>query len=362
MRIGIVTPYDNRNLGNRLQNYALQQVLLDYAEDVITIRNKPALPSIADRFRRGCPLADSVWFNRLLGEKRKARLLEFNRAYLHMSKKCYWYNRHWEKLHPEDSCDRYCAGSDQVWNPQLDRSGTFSYLGFAPGERTFSYAASFGIDRLPMEKRAAAARGLNHIASLSVREREGKKIAEELTGRTDVQILPDPTLLLTARQWARIARKPSISLPDGYLLTYFLGDVPEKRRELLRQTAAEKHWVLVDLMDPGSAFYAIGPDEFLYTIRHANLVCTDSFHGSVFSFLYQRPLWIFEREGDGAGMGCRLRELTETYCLQHCVAKENLLPGIPEKADYSAGYARLQEERLQARKYLEQVLRPEGGR
>lgn len=359
MKIGIVTPFDNRNLGNRLQNYALQQILTEYAEEVITLRNKPAQPSFLDRIRRGSPLAESVWLNRLLGEKRKARMLDFNRSYLRMSKKVYWYNRDYSSLHPKDRCDWYCAGSDQVWNPQLGRSGMFSYLGFAPGERTFSYAASFGIEKIPPEYADAVARGLGHMGAVSLRENAGKKIVEDLTGRSDVKILPDPTLLLSAQQWDRIAAKPDTPLPDAYLLTYFLGELPPQRRESIIQTAAENHWDVIDVMDPASPFYAIGPDAFLSVIRQAALVCTDSFHGSVFSFLYQRPLWIFDREGEGAEMGCRLAAFTETYCLQHCRVRETALPQIPEKPDYSPGYARLREERLRARQYLREILLPE---
>jgi len=359
VKIGIVTPFDNRNLGNRLQNYALQQVLLRYAEEVITLRNKPALPSLADRLRRGCPLAESVWVNTLLGEKRKARLLQFNRAYLHMSKACYWYNKPDTALHPEDRCDWYCAGSDQVWNPDLGRSGMFSYLGFAPGERTFSYAASFGVDPIPLAQSSAVQQGLRHIRHLSLREQTGKAMAEELTGRKDIQILPDPTLLLTTAQWDVLARKPEMPLPKDYLLTYFLGEVSPDRRNALLRIAAEHSLVPVDLMDPGSPFYAIGPCEFLYAIRNAALVCTDSFHGSVFSFLYQRPLWIFDREGEGKTMGSRLDTLTETYSLQTFRVKETALPQLPEKADYSAGYTRLQEERRKAKQYLDRFLLPE---
>lgn len=359
MKIGIVTPFDNRNLGNRLQNYALQQVLRNYADTVITIRNKPALPSLMDRLRRSSPLAESVWVNRLLGEKRKARLLQFNRAYLLMSRKCYWYNRPLTSLAPEDRCDWYCAGSDQVWNPDLGRSGMFSYLGFAPQEQTFSYAASFGLEQIPPEYWRAVEWGLRYIRHLSLREAAGKKIVSDITGRTDAEILPDPTLLLTPEQWDLVAHQPEAQLPKRYLLAYFLGRVSSSRREMLLRLAEEQNLTLIDLMDPNSPFYAAGPGEFLYLIRHAALVCTDSFHGSVFSFLYQRPLLIFDREGEGETMGSRLDTLTETYGLQDCRVRDGCLPPIQVTADYSLGYARLQEERTRARNYLDRILQPE---
>lgn len=362
MKVGILTLYDNRNLGNRLQNYALQQVLLGYADAVITIRNKPALPSLADRLRRGSPLADTVWVNRLLGETRKANLLRFNRKYLHMSKGQYWCNRPCASLHPKDICDLYCVGSDQVWNPGLGRTSGFSYLGFAPDSRTFSYAASFGVDRLPQEQMDAVRAGLGHIRFLSVRETAGKKLAEELTGREDITVLPDPTLLLCPEEWNKIARKPKQPLPRKYLAAYFLGDCSSAQRKRLFQLAADNNWSVIELMQPDSPWQDIGPEEFLYLIRHAQLVCTDSFHGSVFSFLYQRPLMIFDQKGDGSNMNSRLDTLTETYALAACRVKESGMPQTVLQPDYGRGLAALQRERAKAAAFLDRVFRTEAER
>lgn len=362
MKVGILTLYDNRNIGNRLQNYALQQVLLRYADEVITIRNKPALSSLADRLRRGSPLAESMWLNTLLGEKRKARMLRFNQTYLHMSKGQYWFNRPCTSLHPEDVCDLYCVGSDQVWNPNLGRTSSFSYLSFAPQNRTFSYAASFGIEQIPKEHATAIREGLQHIRYLSVRETAGKKIIKMLTGRRNVEVLPDPTLLLTPEEWEKIARKPKRPLPQQYLLTYFLGDLSSEQRERVAQMAADNNWDVVALMGQDSPWQDIGPEEFLYLIRHAQLVCTDSFHGSVFSFLYQRPVMIFDRKGDGSTMGSRLDTFTEMYSLTDCRVRENNLPRLPLRPDYSAGFAALPRERAKATAFLDKVFQAEAGK
>lgn len=359
MKIGIVTPFDSRNFGNRLQNYALQQVLLGYGDQVVTIKNKPALPSLTDRLRRAAPLAESVLVNRLVGEKRKARFLQFNREYLHITRRGYWYNRRRGALRKEDTCDWYCAGSDQIWNPQLDREGDFNFLRFAQRERTFSYAASFGVAAVPEEKQEAVQKGLNHIRYLSVRETAGKRIVEELTGRTDAEVLPDPTLLLRLEDWEVVMKKTRRPLPEAYLLAYFLGDVPGERRSAISQRAEALGLEVVELMDRNSPFYESGPGEFLYLIRHAALVCTDSFHGGVFSFLFQRPLILFERAGEGNCMGSRLETLTKTYHLEACRAEGNSLPKIPASADYTQGYGVLQKERLRANAFLDRIFRSE---
>ena len=89
MKVGIVTVFDNNNQGNRLQNYALQQVLLRYADEVVPMKNKPWY-SKKSRIARMLPLAESVFFNRLLGMERRARLVEFSNRYVKLSRGCYW--------------------------------------------------------------------------------------------------------------------------------------------------------------------------------------------------------------------------------------------------------------------------------
>lgn len=361
MRIGIVTPFDSRNFGNRLQNYALQQILLQYAGEVITIKNKPCPRSLSRRLRQGTALAESILLNRLLGERQKAAILKFNREHLYLTRTLYWCSRGYGSLKKEDSCDWYCAGSDQIWNPNLHRAEGFNFLTFAPKERTVSYAASFGVEEIPEKYRASVAEGLNHIRHLSVRETAAAELVRQLTGRQAIPVLPDPTLLLRREEWDAIREPPAVPLPSNYLLSLFLGPLGQERAGAIRQEASRRGWVILSPLDRRSPFYRIGPGEFLHLISRAELVCTDSFHASVFSFLYQRPLVIFSREGEGSTMSSRLDTLVNTYHLQSCRALGDSLPPIPEKADYSRGFSQLEQERLRAKVYLDGIFRREEG-
>ena len=231
----------------------------------------------------------------------------------------------------------------------------FYYLGFAERDRTFSYAASFGIDKIPEEYVEDVRKGLEHIKYISVREDAGKRIVEELTGRTDVQVLVDPTMLLTTEQWDEVAEKPKNELPEKYLLTYFLGQVSENRRQKIEKKAAELGCQTIWLMDKKSPFYAIGPGHFVYLVKHAQMVCTDSFHGSVFSFLYGRPLAVFGREGSGEDMSSRLETLADKFSLRSCLVHNEDLSDVPVAPDYSEGYRALEIERKKSKAFLDMV-------
>lgn len=356
MKVGIVTVFDNNNHGNRLQNYALQQVLLRYADEVVTMKNKPWF-SDKSRIARMLPLAESVFFNRLLGMERRARLVEFTNRYVRLSRGCYWYDKAGQAPKKADRCDVYCVGSDQVWNPTMGRRGSFDYLAFAPEERTFSYAASFGIDQIPLEYRQPVADGLGHIKDISVREDAGKKIVEDLTGRTDAQVLVDPTMLLRREDWDRVIAKPKAAVPENYVLTYFLGKVSDSRRAVIEERARELGCAIIEVMDPNSPFYAVGPDEFVWLIKNAKYICTDSFHGSVFSFLYGRPFAVFAREDKGPDMGSRMKTFTAKFSLKGCAAAGDVLPAYEPEPDYSVGYAALEAERAKSRAFLDTVFK-----
>lgn len=354
MKIGIITIFDSENMGNRLQNYALQQVLKRYATQVVTIMNKPKPGSLQEQLKRKSPLAESIIANRLIGKTRKAQLLRFNKKYILTTKTMYWNNPSKAVIKSQDCCDYYCAGSDQVWNPLIGRS-SFDYLGFAPSEQTFSYAASFGIDEIPEEHRAAVSEGLQHIKHISVREDAGRKIVEELTGRTDAQVVVDPTMLLTVQEWDQVISNPRGDVPQNYVLTYFLGAVSEDRKAAIQARAKALGCELIELMDRNSPFYAVGPDEFVWLIKHAKYICTDSFHGSVFSFLYGRPFAIFAREGKGSDMGSRMKTFMAKFSLEHCAAMGNVLPEYRACPDYSVGYAALEAERAKSKAFLDTV-------
>lgn len=355
MRVGIVGIIDKNNFGNRLQNYALQVCLSRYSGDVLTIRNKQFLDVPWKNIIRRSAVVDSPAILRLTGMHRSAAHARFTKDYINTSKGCCWFNVEGTAPEVRNHCHLYCAGSDQIWNPDFGRWGMFNYLGFANPEQTFSYAASFGVDKIPAQYVADVRKGLQHIKYISVREDAGKRIVEELTGRTDAQVLVDPTMLLTTQQWDEIARKPKAQMPRKYVLTYFLGDVPCQRTESIRRKADQMGAQVIELMDKNSPFYAIGPSEFVYLIKHACLVCTDSFHASVFSFLYQRPVAIFDRKGSADNMGSRLQTLAAKFGLQSSLAVGDAMPDLPVDVDYTAGFAALDEERKKSKAFLDMV-------
>ena len=303
-KIGIITIFDENNYGNRLQNYATQEVLKSLNFDVETINN----------FNNK---ANSEYFEKMKNilPGRREKFLDFNNENLKITKELIIHDEVPEKFH--ERYDYFVIGSDQIWNHEFyDRFSDFCFATFAPKEKRVSFSASFGISNVPENAYNKYAR-LNELKAISVREDAGKKIVERITERNDCVVLLDPTMMLSADKWSSVMKKPEMLKNDKSILKYFLGNVSKERNDEIERFAKEHDCEIIDVLDKES-FYATGPSEFIYLIKNSFLVLTDSFHSCVFSIIFDRPFLIFERDEDGMrDMNSRIDTLLQKFELKN---------------------------------------------
>ena len=355
VEIGIVTINDDNNYGNRLQNYAVQQFCKKNDLKVETIKNRPLLndkENLSKKFKYYYRIKE-ILKNIKANLKRLKRLKcfrNFNKNIIFSKKFFNIENLSWGKKY-----DFFIVGSDQVWNPKFKRLSDFDLLAFAKPEQRIAFSASFGISELPENCKEKAKRELEKFKAISVREEKGKEIIEELTGRKDVQVLVDPTMLLTSEEWDKVAKKPEQLKTDKYILNYFLGKLSEKRKKEIERVANENNCEIINILDKNSPFYQTGPSEFLYLEKNAFLICTDSFHSSVFAILYNKPFIVFNREDNKVNMNSRIETLLKKFNLHNreftgTITKENL------KHDYTEAYKILKKEKEKSIKFLKEAL------
>lgn len=355
MKIGIVTINDNTNYGNRLQNYATQKVLkrcIANAE-VYTIRNSAVLNKKTNKIEYILRMIRNIQLSFLhtfkIDKNREKKFIEFNKNIIFSKKKFNWFD-----LKEYRNLDYCISGSDQVWNPNY-RLSEFDLLAFVEKSRRISFSASITTYTIPMNKQNYAKKYFNDFKAISVREDSGKKIVEELTGRTDVEVLVDPTMLLTPEEWDKVSKKPEQLNFDKYILCYFLGELSEQRKKEIERVAKENDCKIINILDKKDPFYETGPSEFLYLEKNAFLICTDSFHSSVFAILYNRPFIVFDREDSLVKMKSRLDTLIKKFELEDRwyegeIKKEQL------KTDYTKAYEILEKERKKSMNFLKRAL------
>lgn len=351
MKIGILTIFDNNNYGNRLQNYASQQILKKLGFGTYTFINdvncnfyEKYFVTISKKIIKKI-LMWRVNFNRNL---RTDNFKKFN-------DNIDFYKRNINILSKIDELDYVIAGSDQIWNPNFDRLSPVDLLCFVKPDKRIAFSASFGVNDIPDKMKKKVGKALKSFKAISVRENAGKKIVDELTGRTDVEVLIDPTMLLTADEWDKVSKKPTMLKNDRYILNYFLGNLSDERRNEINRVAKENNCEVINILDKESPFYECGPSEFLYLEKNAFLICTDSFHSSVFGILYNTPFLVFEREDNNASMNSRLDTLLSKFKLEDRrykgkITKKDL------KCDYKEAYNILDKERIKSMNFLKKAL------
>ena len=256
------------------------------------------------------------------------------------------------------------VGSDQLWLPSGNGTNFYNLM-FAPRAcNRIAYAASFGVSSIPAHQRKETAEYLEKIRHISLREESGKRIVKELTGR-DVPVILDPTMVITRKQWDEAV--PDQAVTDGeYLFCYFLGNNPSHREEasalaksLGLKIVTLRHldeYIASDEKFGDEAPYDVGPEEFVNLIRHAKYVCTDSFHGSVFSILYRKQFISFNRYGDGTNSrNSRLDTLFGNIGIDRRFHGD-LKGEIQREIDYDAVDSKLEGLRTRSDRFIREAL------
>jgi len=372
-KIGIVTLTNYFNYGNRLQNYALEEILKRYSKEVetlvipnITTNSHGTKHYVKKLFSQPLSKTAKAFANKIRGKtkkflnkdilrEREYRFKEFSQNYIK--------ERHFNSLYEineiSDEFDYIVTGSDQVWNPNFIKNREqYYFLQFVEKEKRIAYAPSFGISEIPEEIRQKYKEWLSSIPYISVREKEGAKIIKELTGR-DVPILVDPTLLLNKEEWLKIAKEHKNKPKSKYLISYFWGKIPKERKALIKRIAKKYNLQIVNIASlSDKKTYTADPSEFIDYINSASLVLTDSYHGSIFSILMGTPFFVFERIG-GPSMYSRIRTLLEITKLKNREEKDIDLNKNLLEMDFSHVQNILNEERKKSFDFLKKAMRIE---
>ena len=373
-KIAIVTLSGYFNYGNRLQNYALQETLEGLNFDVETIKNnntkiisKPR-GSLLSRIKGKSPVLIykilknkfSTYRHRDIIEKRTEMFKEFTIKYI-KEIDCMILDKGIIKHLPFEY-DYFVTGSDQVWNPDYLLGTSTNFLTFAPADKRISYAASFGISTIPSKWVADYKKCLSNMKHLSVREEAGAKIIKDLTGR-EAPVHIDPTLLLTKEKWLSIAKEANNKPKGSYLLTYFLGGVPEIYKKQIKRIVEENKLEIINLGDiKERETYMTGPSEFIDYINSCSVLYTDSFHGSVFSILLEKPFVVCDRKDtdNDSSMYSRINTLLDKFNLNSRRIENIKTDEEIFNIDYTHIPHILEKEREKAFNYLKEALDMKG--
>lgn len=380
-KIGVCCVFNHRNYGSMLQTLATVEKLesMGYDYEIIhytkkltldlLLRSLDRIPEeIRTRVRRKNKnkkmdtypeIKDSIKIrNSYFDNFRKSRFTKVSKPY----------NTFKELQNAAKNYSAVLIGSDQLWVPKGYSTGFFNLLFVPENVPKLAYATSFGVSEIPKNKRKAAKYFLNRMDYISVRELRASEMIKELTGR-EVPTVVDPTILFTGEEWKEIITEKKVVENEKYIFCYFLGNNPEQRLEVEKLKKATGYKIVFiphldefiesDIKFGDKQLYNVGPEEFVNLIRNAEYVCTDSFHGSVFSILNHKKFVTFNRfkTTDRNSRNSRIDSLLQQTNLSERRYDGNLVEQIVKDIDYDKVESRLTKMREKSEDYLEMALK-----
>lgn len=370
-KVGIMTHHRFYNQGTMLQAYALQKKiellgceaeLIDYKEIIHgTIGNRI--------YKRIChPLATIEEIRKIVNAKKNQDKIKrsqerYDEFYKNLNIGSEKYNSQEELRRTPPNYDIYMVGSDQTWNPYLPINTEAYYLSFVPeGKKKTSYAPSIGVNQIPEEKKTLMKKWLTNFEQISCREKNGCELLENILN-TKVEEVLDPTFLISESEWNAVSIERTIK--EKYMICYFLGNNSnniENAEKIAKLLGLKTYYIYTydsKINKNLNYLFDVGPAEFLGLIRNADFVCTDSFHGSVFSIIFNKQFCSFTKRKDkGESDNNRIYKLLDLFNI-----KERYISQDKEivkfdicNIDYKKVNSILEKERIKSENYLKKCL------
>jgi len=377
-KVGIVTYYEIYNYGSFLQAFAMQKTLesMGYCVSILKFDESQFLYKIKMKFAIVFKLLiwpqyiKSVLALRRMGKNSKADL---SSKTIKMFKNSIQKELNIEKDTFEGFKRRgktnefiaFICGSDQIWSPLGIYLRKHKFLEFAPKNKRIAYAPSFGINYIPKYNAIKIKRNLGNIKCLSIRETAGKDIIKKLVG-LEAEVVLDPTLMVRDEFWKKLIKKSDNTKKD-YVVCYFLSTPKENVYDEIIKYANnleleiiyfpyEKFFENCD----SAKFIELDPFNFLETLANSKIVFTDSFHGTAFSVIFEKPFITFSRNHlNEYNQEARITSFLDSVKLIQRYKKNVIESGLNSelmKCDFSEAKKLLNEQRIKSIKFLNESL------
>lgn len=336
MKIGILTQRLYVNYGGLLQCFALQTTLrsLGHEAEVLQRWFPQNKNTFRNRLVNHCKqlfffMLYRKWYHYITeSERRKIsqHTSYFIEKYICPRSPRFFHTASMKQYVEKNGFEGYVVGSDQVWRPCYSPCIGNYFLDFTIGKnvRRVSYAASFGVDSneytdAQLKKFAPM---LHLFNSVSVREKSGINLCNDYF-HSKAQLVLDPTMLLEKEDYERLIVEENEPKSSGNLFCYFLDKTPEKLevvRELETKQFLKSFRVMPKRTDTENL--CNNTEDYIYPsvtkwlrgFKDSEMVLTDSFHGCVFSIIFNKPFWVIGNEGRG---NARFHSLLSLFGLEN---------------------------------------------
>ena len=364
MKIGIITMPLCANYGGTLQNWALQQILIRMGHEPITLRfpvmyqgmssfhywtrvfPMQALRFVAHKFVGGkyeMPLTIGPWKKSVSGMER------FVDEHIKVTE--YLPNLNMDDVR-RYGIEALVVGSDQIWRPVMYDAVKYYFLGFTGDSDIprIAYAPSVALVNWPYKENVTVQLRelIKKFSAVSVREMSSVQLVKDNLG-VDAQWVLDPTMLLTKEDYIELCKNVPES-KEPFVFAYILDMTDEKQN--MAELVANEQGCNVRVLTADKVKSDDTIEKWLANFRDAKYVITDSYHGTVFSLIFQKQFYCFYNTYRG---NARMDSIKELSGLDGHFLKEARLVS-DEKINYSIIDNNIDRKREESIKFLSEAV------
>lgn len=312
-KIAILTQPLHTNYGGNLQNFALQTVLKKMGHEPITI-DRHHNRKLTTKFKLGYfkriifhyskgtvkpKLRD--YFSKSKDIRNRINIVSFIEKYINKTPRLYS-DKSVKNFFLDMKFDVVVVGSDQCWRPIYSPNINTYFLDFLEDDKSIkklAYAASFGTDEWELDEKQTcmAKRLIKTFDAVSVREKQAVKIMKNKLN-TDAKFVLDPTLLLDKYEYLKLIEDYQALLPENKGIYTYLLDTRDWKDQVLNQISDSLGANIFNSQPKATVEKpSDNPDDYIIPsvecwlkgFNDAEFVVTDSFHGTVFAILFNKP-------------------------------------------------------------------------
>lgn len=361
MKILILTQPLRTNYGGLLQAFALQTVLKRMGHEVETDKYDfkqmnyfSFVISFFYRTIRGKILKQKRYlpvYIKFLTKKKYEIISQNTERFInnHVQTVNFFKGKRKPSISDIEKYDMFVVGSDQVWRKEYNQyldNFFFSFLEDRVDKKTLFYAASFGIDNIDSTKDIIYKKCfmyLKNTKAISVREESAVKILKD-QANIDAKHVLDPTLLLNKVDYLELIEDEDILVKDNVLMCYIL-DKTEEKTKIINKVNSHLKLNILEVM-PDKLFHSESRDikkmifpsvsKWIAGFRDAKFVVTDSFHGTAFSIIFNKPFIVIANKERGLS---RFTSFLKIFGLENRIIFK--LSDLDEKLLYEIDYSNI---------------------
>lgn len=373
-KIAILTLPLHHNFGGNLQAYALSETLKDLGHQVIVLNiqnkkltNVAIIKNFGKNILKKIFLSKSINFVVLESEKKKLykNHTQFLKEKLNLTEEITDLSR-LEATVNFHKFDAVVVGSDQVWRKAYTPNIQTYFLNFVKDKRIkkIAYAASFGLEKWQYDRETTLdlAKLAEDFDYISVRESDAVDLCKNYL-HVDSEHVLDPTLLLGKKKYLDLM-KDFKSKSRNKLFTYIL-DKDLYKNDWINKISADKNLPVTEielfknknipLIHEIDKIVTPHIETWLANFRDAEFIVTDSFHGMVFSIIFNKEFLVFVNKERGAS---RFYSLLKFLNLEkRIIHDESFDISRLEKIDYEKINFLISERVMQIKDKLARVIK-----